>query len=620
VDWPRYTGDLAGTRFSTLKQINTQNVQTLASAFTVAGVGSQETPIVINGVMYVSTPGGVLAVEADTGKEVWRYGPVPAPGGGGRGARGAAPGGAPAPAARGGGAANAQPAGPGNPSTRGVAYWPGDGTIAPRIFFASSAHKLVALNASNGQIDSAFGMGGSVDIDISWGGVPAIFRNLIFVGNNNGEVSVGNQPGDPRAYDARTGAKIWTFKSVTQPGDPNFAGSWLDDGWKDRQGVNHWGWYITADEDRGIVYFGLGTPAGNYWGGDRPGNNLYANSVVALNAETGKYIWHFQTVHHDLWDTDMPSAPVLLDVQQNGRTIPALAVINKSANMFILDRTNGKPLFGVTEKPVAKGDAPGEWYSPTQPFPNKPPALGRTSFKKEDIVTEEDTTPEHAKACQDLYERAGGFYNAGPYTPFLYHEAGTPPKSSIQFPGNGGPNWGGPSADPTLGYVFVFTQDAALVGWIEKKVAGGNYGNLTQGSPIPYDRGSVTGPGPYSGFTASGMPCQKPPWGQLWAVNAATGDIAWHVTLGVSDNLPAGKQDTGRGGSAGPISTAGGLVFIAATSDSRFRALDSKTGKELWVTRLNSNGSANPMTYQARNGKQYVAVAAGGTVNVFALP
>jgi len=631
ADWPRYTGDLAGTRFSTLKQINAQNVQTLTNAFTVAGVGAQETPIVINGVMYVSTSTGVLAVEADSGKEVWRYGAVPAPGGGGgRGGRGAgaavppaagAPqaAAAPAPPAPRGGAANGQPAGLGTPSTRGVAYWPGDGTMPARIFFMAG-RRLAALKASDGQLDAAFGTGGSVDVDIQWGGVPAIFRNIIFVGNNDGEVSVGNQPGDPRAYDARTGAKIWTFKSVTQPGDPNFAGSWLDDGWKDRQGVNHWGWYITADEDRGIVYFGLGTPAGNYWGGDRPGNNLYANSVVALNAETGKYIWHFQTVHHDLWDTDMPSAPVLLDVQQNGRTIPALAVINKSANMFILDRTNGTPLFGVTEKPVTKGDAPGEWYSPTQPFPNKPPALGRTSFKKEDIVTAEDTTPEHAKACQDLYDRSGGYYNVGPYTPFLYHEAGTPPKSSIQFPGNGGPNWGGPSADPTLGYVFVFTQDAALVGWIEKKVPGGNYGNLTQGSPIPYDRGNVGGPGPYAGFTANGMPCQKPPWGRLWAVNAATGDIAWSVTLGVSDSLPTGKQNTGRGGSAGPISTAGGLVFIAATSDSRFRALDSKTGKELWVTRLNSNGSANPMTYQGRNGKQYVAVAAGGTVNVFALP
>jgi len=616
ADWPRYAGDLAGTRFSTLKQITAQNVATLVPAWKITGVGSEETPIVVNGVMYASTTTGVVAVSADTGMEVWRYGGPPAAGGGGRGGgRGA--GGAPAGAPAGG-----PPAGPptvGTPSSRGVAYWAGDGATPARLFF-TAGRRLAALRVSDGQLDTTFGTGGSIDINVPYGGVPTIFQNLVILGASNGEVSVGNQPGDTRAFDARTGAKVWSFTSVAQPGDPNFAGSWLDDGWKNRQGVNHWGWYMTVDEDRGIVYTGFGTPAGNYWGGDRPGNNLYANSVVAIDASTGKYLWHFQTIHHDLWDSDMPSPPVLLDVQQNGRTIPALAVINKTANMFILDRTTGKPLIAVEERPVAKGDAPGEWYSPTQPFPVKPPALGRTTFKKEDIVTAEDTTPEHATACQDLYDRSGGYYNAGPYTPFLFHEAGTPPKSSIQFPGNGGTNWGGPSADPTLGYVFVFTQDAALVGWIEKKVPNGNYGNGTQGSPIPYDRGSVTGPGPYSGFSVMGMPCQKPPWGQLWAVNAATGDIAWHVTLGVSDALPAGKQNTGRGGSAGPISTAGGLVFIAATSDSRFRALDSKTGKELWVTRLNSNGSANPMTYQARNGKQYVAIAAGGTVNVFALP
>jgi quinoprotein glucose dehydrogenase len=646
ADWPRYAGDLAGSRFSTLKEINTQNVAKLAPAWTISGVGSEETPIVVNGVMYASTTTGVVAVEADSGKEIWRYGAAPAAGGGGRGgARGAAPAGrgrgaaavpadgqAPplpsaAPTARGAAAqaparGGATPGAPnaalGTPSSRGVAYWPGEGTIPARLFFTAGP-RLAALRVSDGQLDTTFGMGGSVNMAVPYSGVPTIFKNLIFIGATNGEVSVGDQPGDTRAFDARTGAKLWDFKSVAQPGDKNHS-SWLDDGWKGRQGVNHWGWYMTVDEDRGILYTGFGTPAGNYWGGDRPGNNLYANSVVAIDASTGKYLWHFQTVHHDLWDSDIPSPPVLLDVQQGNRTIPALAIINKTANMFILDRTNGKPLFGVKERAVAKGDAPGEWYSPTQPFPTKPPALGRTSFTKEDIVTADDTTPEHAKACQDLYDKSGGYFNAGPYTPFLYHEAGTPPKSSIQFPGNGGPNWGGPAADPTLGYVFVFTQDAGLVGWIEKKVPGGNYGNGTQGSPIPYDRASVNGPGPYSNFTANGMPCQKPPWGQLWAVNAATGDIAWHVTLGVSDNLPAGKQHTGRGGSAGPISTAGGLVFIAATSDSRFRALDSKTGKELWVARLNANGSANPMTYQARDGKQYVAIAAAGTVNVFALP
>src|SRR5262249_26317019 len=200
----------------------------------------------------------------------------------------------------------------------------------------------------------------------------------------------------------------------------------------------------------------------------------------------------------------------------------------------------------------------------------------------------------------------------------LFHEEGAPAKSTIQFPGNGGTNWGGLAADPNSGYVFVFTQDAALTGWIEKKRPGGNYGS-GNGSPQPYDRGSITGPGPYSGFPAMGMLCKKPPWGRLTAVNANTGDIAWQVTLGISENLPAGKQNTGRGGSAGPIATAGGLVFIGATSDSRFRAIDSKTGKEILGTRLNGNGGAKPLTDQAK-GKQYLAITARGTHKPYPLP
>ena len=235
------------------------------------------------------------------------------------------------------------------------------------------------------------------------------------------------------------------------------------------------------------------------------------------------------------------------------------------------------------------------------------------------MVTADDTTPEHAKACQELWDKAGGFHNAGPFTPFLFHEAGAPPKSSIQFPGNGGPNWGGTSADPTLGYVFVTTHDAALTGWIEKKVAGGNYGNLTEGSPIPYDRGSINGPGPYNGFAALGMPCQKPPWGRLFAINANTGDIAWQVILGLNDRLPEGKQLVGSVGSAGPTSTAGGLLFVPA-NDARFRAFESKTGKELWSVKLERNINANPMVYQGKSGKQYVAAVATDTVVAFALP
>ncbi len=644
ADWPRYGGDLAGTRFSKLKQINTSNVATLKQAWTFPGAGGEETPIVVDGVMYVSTTGGAVALDADTGKEIWRYGAAPAPAGaaggrgagrgGGRGGAGAAPpaggaapparGAAGAPPARGaaapargarGGPAADGPAG----NAHGVAYWPGDATHAARILIMGG-RRLIALNAGTGQPDPGFGTNGSVDTGVSWNGVPMVFKNVVILGAFAGEVDFGDTPGDTRAYDARSGDKLWSFKSIAQPGDPNFAAAWLDDGWKRRQGVNHWGWYFTVDEEREIVYTTLGAPSGNYWRGDGPGTNLYANSVVALDLNTGKYIWHFQSVHHDLWDSDQPSPPTLLDIRQNGKTIPALGLVSKTSWLFILDRTTGRPIFGVEERPVPKGDAPGEWYSPTQPFPVKPPALARTSFKKEDIVTAEDTTPEHAKACMDLYERSGGYYNAGPFTPFLFHEDETPPKSTIQFPGNGGVNWGGPASDPTTGFIYAFSQDASLVGWIEKKKDVGNYGNGTAGSSQPYDRASVTGPGPYAGFTANGMPCQKPPWGRLTAVNANTGEFAWQITLGVSDNLPAGKQNTGRGGSAGPIVTAGGLVFIGATSDSRFRAIDSKTGKELWVTRLNANGGANPMTYQGKSGKQYVAQAAGGTLNVFTLP
>jgi len=338
-----------------------------------------------------------------------------------------------------------------------------------------------------------------------------------------------------------------------------------------------------------------------------------------VDANTGKYKWHFQLVHHDLWDIDVPAAPSLFDVVKDGRRIPALAVISKNALMFILNRETGEPIYGVEERPVPKGDVPGEWYSPTQPFPLKPPPLARNSFdKSKDIVTAADTTPEHVQACEAMWQKAGGYYNAGPFTPFSYHEAGTPPRSTVQFPGVGAPNWGGTAADPTTGYVFVATYDSALSGWIEKKVEGGNYGS-GNGSPQPYDRGSITGPGPYTGFTAGGFPCQKPPWGRLYAVNANTGDIAWQVVLGINERLPEGKQNVGSVGSAGATVTAGGLLFVPS-NDTRFHAFDSKTGKELWTAKMDASMNANPMSYAGRSGKQYVAGIVGGAVVVWALP
>jgi glucose dehydrogenase len=626
-DWPMYTRDLAGTRYSPLKQINTSNVSKLGQAWTYKLVGAaavpapgrenegaageapgaggrgaapasgrggggnpEATPIVVNGLMYLPAGRRVLALDPQTGKEVWNA-PLPV-----------------------------------NSATRGVAFWPGDKDNPPRILL-TAGNDLIALNANTGKLDPGFGKEGIVDITVPWYGVPAVYKNVVLLGATVGEIPIG-PPGDSRAYDARTGKQLWDFHTIPQPGEPGF-GSWEKDSWKGFSGVNVWGWYLTVDEERGILYMPLGSPAGNYYGGDRPGNNLFGNSVVAVDATTGKYLWHFQTVHHDLWDSDLPPSPGLVDIVKDGKKIPALAAIGKTGWMFILDRVTGKPVFGVEERPVPKGDVPGEWYSPTQPFPVKPPALARTSFKMEDLVTAEDTSAAHVEACKAFIAKSGGFYNEGPFTPFLYHEAGAPPRSSMIFPGNGGANWGGTATDPTTGYVYVQTHDQALVGWVEKKDPKGNYGS-GNGSPQLYDRGSVDGPGPYHGFTAQvkdangkvigNWPCQKPPWGRLFAVNANTGDIAWQVPLGLTESLPEGKQLTGGSGSAGPIVTAGGLVFIGATSDSRFRAFDSKTGKELWAMKLPRNVNANPITYQGKDAKQYVAVIATDAVTVFSLP
>ncbi|HEX5430579.1 MAG TPA: PQQ-binding-like beta-propeller repeat protein [Bryobacteraceae bacterium] len=628
-DWPMYTHDLAGTRFSNLNQINTENVSKLAPAWSYrltapapargrgparggpaasggrgaarggraggrggrGGGGNPEaTPIVVNGMMYLPAGNRILALDPDTGKEIWT--------------------------------ATLDT----NTAARGVAYWPGDKNNPPRIVFTAGKF-LNALNANTGKVDPGFGKEGKVEINVPWSGVPTIYQNVIMLGASVGEIPKG-PPGDTRAYDAVTGKHLWDFHTVPRPGEPGF-GSWEGDSWKNFSGVNVWGWYMTVDAQRGILYMPLGSPAGNYYGGERPGNDLFGNSVVAVNAKTGKYLWHFQTVHHDLWDSDLPPAPVLLDIRKNGKKIPALADIGKPALMFILDRTTGKPVFGVEERKVPKGDVPGEWYSPTQPFPLKPPPLARNTFNKStDMVTADETSEDHVKACEALWDKSGGFYSAGPYTPFLFHADGAPPKSTMQWPGNGGPNWGGMAADPKTGYIYLQTHDAALVGWIEKKRPGGNYGS-GNGSPQLYDRGSVNGPGPYFSFSAPmkgvngrtvNLPCQRPPWARLIAVNANTGDIAWETTLGINEALPAGKQDVGGAGSAGPIVTAGGLVFIGATTDSRFRAFDAKTGKELWETKLDRTANANPMTYRGKDGKQYVAVIATDTVRVFALP
>ena len=605
-DWPTYNHDLAATRFSPLAQITPDNVGQLKEAWTVqlapppavgapAGPGAgglQAVPLVVNGVLYTPAGNKVLALEADTGKTIWEY----------QLARGQA-------------------------SRRGLAFWPGEGRDPARVMVTSGS-RLIALNAPTGDLSSGFGKEGMVEMTVPYNGSPTIYKNVVLIGANVNEVPQG-PPGDTRAFDAHTGKKLWEFHTVPRPGE--FGNNTWGDGWKDRSGTNIWGFSMSVDEQRGLVYMPIGGPAANYYGGDRPGNNLFGNSIIAVDAQTGKRVWHFQTVHHDLWDIDQPSPPGLVDIVQNGKTVPALGVISKSGYLFVLDRTNGKPVFGVEERPVPKGDVPGEWYSPTQPFPVKPGPLSRVSFNKDtDMVTAADTSAEHVQACQEMWDKAGGFENKGPFTPFRYHEDGTPPRSTISFPGGtGGVNWGGTATDPRTGFIYMNSHDTSLVGWVEKRKPGVEYSFDTRGSNALYDRASVDGPGPFHTFsapfkTADGrtvsLACQRPPWAKLIAVNANTGEIAWQTPLGLTEQLPEGKQNTGNSGSAGPTVTAGGLVFIGATNDRRFRAFDSKTGKELWVARLAANGNANPISYQGRNGKQYVAIVAGNQLVAFALP
>lgn len=609
-DWPYFSLDLAGTRFSPLTEIDAENVGDLAEAWSIPVSRSatddddapgpsgnpQVTPIVVDGIMYLPVRGHeVLALDAATGEEIWRS-DLEAPFG---------------------------------TDARGVAYWPGDEELDPRILVMAGP-TLIALDAATGEPAAGFGRNGVAQVTVPWRGVPLVYDNVAILGAYPGEMNRG-MPGDTRAFDVRTGELVWSFHTVPLPGEVGHE-TWLDEGWRNRSGVNVWAYYMTADAERGLVYMPVSSAAGNYWGGDRPGDNLFSNSIVAVDAATGEYRWHFQTVHHDLWDFDLPNPPVLVDIEHDGRAVPALASVGKTAWVYILNRDSGEPVFGVEERPVPIGSVPDEWYSPTQPFPVKPAEpVSRVAFDRElDMVRPQDTTPQHAAACEELWERSGGFINVGPYTPFGFHEEGAAPRSTLQLPGaGGGVNWGGVASDPTRGLLFMHANDSSLVGWIEAKRPGENYGNGTDGSTIPFDRGSVDGAGPYFSFSApligedgerlGSLPCYRPPWSRLVAIDANSGEVVWETTLGITEGLPPERQLTGSIGSAGPSVTAGGLVFVGATRDRRFRAFDASTGEQLWEVVLDASVNANPMIYVGNDGRQYVAAVAGDMLVSFAL-
>ena len=572
-DWAFHDGDAAGRRFSTLTQITPANVGKLQRAWTfdTGATGIQVTPLVVNGIMYVTGGKDIVALEPETAKIIWKY---------------------TAPAAV---------------SKRGVAYWPGDRDTPPRLF-SGAGDRLLAVDAERGKPAPGFGEEGSVDLKASVRGdvdggfslvsPPAVYKNVIITGGNNGEQSPSTGLyGDIRGWDAHTGKLLWSFHTVPRAGEPGVE-TWEGESWKNRSGTNVWA-FFTIDTERGIVYAPIGSPTSDYYGADRRGKNLYGNSIVALDAMTGKMKWYQQLVHHDLWDFDLPAAPVLIDVKRDGKTIPAVAVLTKVTLLFIFNRVTGEPLFGMEERPVPASDVPGEQTWPTQPFPLKPPPLGRTAFDPaKDFYT---LTPEHAAYCKVLWDK-NQMYTKGIFTP-----PGTD-GTMLTFPSTlGGGNWNGLAYDAARGLLFTNVMNIGQVARMQQ--------GKDRSGQLAWLRSSPFG-GPVGRFwnPETKVPCSAPPFGELVAVNVNTGEVAWKVPFGVVDALrergitiPTGNLNMG-----GPMVTASGLLFVGATIDKRFRAFDSQTGRQLWEVPLEASAHSVPMSFLGKDGRQYVVVAAGG--------
>jgi glucose dehydrogenase len=593
-DWASYGGDARGQRYSTLTQIDVHNVAQLKPAwqygvgggvdFSNAAVraqtGSEAVPLMVKGVLFLPTrQKTIVALEPETGKEVWKYdlGNVSAP-------------------------------------LRGVAYWQGDPTHPAQILAGTMDGRLLAINAKTGKLVPGFGDEGAVNLRAGvadryptspyhMGSPGTIFRNLIITGAQGKEDDPGGPDMDVRAWDLRTGKLVWTFHTIPHPGEAGYE-TWPKDYWMNAGSPAYWG-AATVDEKRGLIFLPIGQPAAQYYGGARPGQNLYSSSIVALDAMTGKMRWSFQLTHHDLWDYDAEAAPALMDIVRDGKKIPVVVAVSKPGLMFFLDRETGKSIYPIEERAVPQSDVPGEQSWPTQPFPMKPPPLAKQGMTPDEVFKGE---PEHEAFCRDLVEKIGGIHNLGSYTPYSAKEF------RVIFPGQqGGPNYGGVAIDPERDYVILNVRNVAGMGRMDKS---------KDGDAVLYRRYSPLGPGSANARfwdPKKEMPCQQPPWAELMAVNGDSGDIVWRVPLGVTDELEAvGIHDTGAFGQGGPMVTAGGLVFIAGTRDNRLRAFETSSGKMLWETKLDSQGHTMPVTYLGRNGKQYVVIVTSG-VNAFAL-
>ena len=573
-DYPFYNGDAGGTHYSRLTQINPGNVARLKEVWRYdMGQASQleNTPIVVDGVLYGTGTGKIFALDAATGVEKWSFVP------------------------------DLPPAERSRFDSRGESWW-SDGTASRLLVGVSNF--VYSLDPATGKPDPSFGVNGRIDLNdnlrgpasanyVRLGGAVNVWHDMFFTSGEVGEQTPAS-PGDIRAWDVKTGKLLWAFHTIPHPGEPGYE-TWPADAWQKAGGANDWPGMV-MDEKRGILFAATGSPSDDFYGGERPGKNLYADSVIALDAKTGKLLWYFQAVHHDNWDNDFAAPPVLVTVTRNGRRIDAVAATNKTGFVYVFDRVTGKSLFPIDEKPVPAATAPGDIAWPTQPFPRLPAPLSHQSVMAEDLT---QRTPE---ANQWAREKFATFKNGPIFTPPAYNQ------ETVSAPGfSGGNEWGGLSFDPRLEYLFTNTENVIwTTAVVDRKPRA-------DGSPSPEPHSRYTFSGYHKFVDPEGYPATAAPWGHLTAIDLKTGKFAWRIPFGEYPELAAkGLKDTGSESYGGAVATASGLLFIAATNfDRKMHAFDSKTGKLLWEGLLPYAGNATPITYMA-NGKQYVVVGASG--------
>ncbi|WP_298199830.1 pyrroloquinoline quinone-dependent dehydrogenase [Novosphingobium sp.] len=609
-DWLVHSGETDGTRYSPLAQINPQNVKGLGVAWTYstgemkrrspgafARTKDSNIPIKVGNHLLICTPfNRVISINPATGKENWAYEP------------------------------NVDLAMDSHDrlACRGVAYWqnvklPKGAVCAERILMNTTDRRLIALDLRDGKPCNEFGVGGTIAIqpdqplrtkhELSFFMPPVVINDIVVLGSAVEDNGRSNSPsGKIRAFDVRTGALRWEWDMVPRVRtDPAYA-TWLNDSAARNGSGNAWG-FLTADPKRNLVFIPTTSPSLDHWGINRPGDNKDTESIVALDAVTGKKVWAYQTVHHDLWDYDVAPQPLLADLPLNGKTVPALIQHTKQGMIFVLNRETGVPLFPIVEKAVPKGDIPGEWYSPTQPIPTWPKPLRKLSISEDDAW---GITPWEKAECRALIRK---YRHGDIYIP--PSEQGTIVPWWV-----GGVEWPGAAFDPNRKIMVV---NSNRIFGILKLI------KLTDLKPGQRKGIGITGATPMAGtpyaiekqqlVSSSGVPCTKPPFGGLTAIDMTTGKVLWDVPLGSIEKFVPGKPRInmnwwGVPSVGGPVITEGGLVFIAGTLDQRFRAFSVKTGEELWDTVLPAEAQTTPITYSA-NGRQYVVIVAGGNGQLF---